>query len=549
MTRILTPLIVLAVLAPLAQGSWSSFGAWEPDTPHDEAGGWMFVDADHSADTGVGRIYFNAFAVIDGGAAALVMPNVGSVGSRLLPSSNLGYAAVLGVWKDCNLDETIGAAEVGLWSYSRFLLPARSPCSIGSPYLRDDMVQEFIQVAPYAQAGEPGLTIVDESAAIWGDFGRPGVSVHHDCVQLPPPSGTTSRTGSLLRYADCQLGYRGAHAIDAVARFAAREDLMFNDPRHPEESCRNMLNQPIRLWGGPDGCAAPGDPPGLLEKDSGEPAFEVWDCADDAERTEIRDPLAPSDSRGPLGGVSVPALGVDVWLADERGAYHRVPPSREPTATTHGSFYDGARDFESGLAHDCGRANADEIDLRTMVEHDIAANDPSRRKRSSDFVMSFAHDLDGDGLVQRTARGVLQETPAGTPAWGARSWWRSDYVYGPPTFNGVTIGPDLQPVGASYFTFYASISLDALGWMEVAASAHGIYGAEVCGSATTGVVEGWDCDPEHWWNAQLGGTSNPRGRPVGYPYLVRDTDCYDNSALWGAVAASLTVISTDGACP
>ena len=549
MRPLLVPLIVLAVWLPQVQGTWSSFGAWEPDTFDDEAAGWMFVNADQSAGTSAGRAYFNAFAIIDGGAAALVVPNAGAIGSRLIPSTNLGYAAVIGIWKDCNLDETIGAAQAALWTYSRILLPAGTPCSAGSPHVRGDFVHEFIQISPHQVAGAAEPILVDESAAVWGDFGRPDTSVHYDCTQVPVPSGTMSRTGGLLRYIDCQLQFRVTSAVDALARQAGRPELMFDDPRHPEESCANVLNQHLPLWSGPDACAAPDDRPGLLEKDTGEPAFEVWDCANDGDWTEVRDPLAPDGSRGALSGVHIEQLGIEAWLADESGAYHRVPPPGVPTLSARGSLHDGARDFESGLLHDCGRANMDEVDVRAVVERDVASNDASWGKRSSDFVLSFVHDHQGDGLVQRSARTTLQEAPAGAPAWGARAWWRSDYVYGPPTFMGVTVRPDLQPAGATSFTFYAWFSPAAAGSPEIPAGAHGVYGAEACAGAETGVIAGWDCEAAHWWNPELGGTRNARGKPVGHAYLMRDTDCYDNSVLWGAASASLASVSTEGVCP
>ena len=51
------------------------------------------------------------------------------------------------------------------------------------------------------------------------------------------------------------------------------------------------------------------------------------------------------------------------------------------------------------------------------------------------------------------------------------------------------------------------------------ASHVGLYGAEACGTSTSGVHNGWDCGAADW--------AGPI--KVGQPFNLRDVDCYDQS--------------------
>jgi hypothetical protein len=124
--------------------------------------------------------------------------------------------------------------------------------------------------------------------------------------------------------------------------------------------------------------------------------------------------------------------------------------------------------------------------------------------------------------------------------------------------------------GASYQTFYAMVPPDVLADDGLVAPRMdvGTYGAEACGSATRGIVNGWDCDPRDWWKTKdgtderpyyEGGAQNgapPLGQVVGAPYLLRDVDCEDGRVTtWPAPGlpgdgpyASLAPESSSGTC-
>lgn len=104
-----------------------------------------------------------------------------------------------------------------------------------------------------------------------------------------------------------------------------------------------------------------------------------------------------------------------------------------------------------------------------------------------------------------------------------------------------------------YVTSYVSLSstaISAYGLVLPHGATTGIYGAENCGTAMSGVVNGWRCDPHTWWPGacQLGydccntdpnggyackvlieGVPSDGSVDVGHPYNLRDVDCYDTS--------------------
>jgi hypothetical protein len=71
----------------------------------------------------------------------------------------------------------------------------------------------------------------------------------------------------------------------------------------------------------------------------------------------------------------------------------------------------------------------------------------------------------------------------------------------------------------------------------------GTYGSEVCGSASSGIIGGWDCNAAEWWPGWECNTSNGYTCSgvilgnnaaditvrIGQPYQLRDVNCYDNS--------------------
>jgi len=77
---ILNVLVAFALAAPAASARWSAFGTLEPDTPYDVSSGFMWQDADTSANPNDQQIYFNAFPTEYGSGTNL---NSATTGSRV----------------------------------------------------------------------------------------------------------------------------------------------------------------------------------------------------------------------------------------------------------------------------------------------------------------------------------------------------------------------------------------------------------------------------------------------------------------------------------
>jgi hypothetical protein len=111
-------------------------------------------------------------------------------------------------------------------------------------------------------------------------------------------------------------------------------------------------------------------------------------------------------------------------------------------------------------------------------------------------------------------------------------------------------------LGVQQQTFYAYVSPTAIAqyglWLPggspgVAPGAR-TFGAEACGTATSGVTNGWDCNPADWYHNIDGSSSatrdvndglGPDGKGAimsaypGSPYNLRAVNCYDESVeIW-----------------
>ena len=114
---------------------------------------------------------------------------------------------------------------------------------------------------------------------------------------------------------------------------------------------------------------------------------------------------------------------------------------------------------------------------------------------------------------------------------------------------------ELEPKGAVYFTYYAHLG-EAAFQLELPNAIARAYGEENCGTATSGIENGWVCDAALWWRDVDGSDATPRyaqgqriGRLPGDPYHLRDVDCYDGELMRGTgVHASLVYMVDDGVC-
>lgn len=544
--------LALVLTMPLAGATWYTRGSFEPDTPQDVNGGFMFTEPDTNPDQSFRQVYFNA--VPQDRNSASLNPNVGPLESRYLPAGQMGFSAHLGFWKDCNRDGYLGHAEGALMHYRSELLIDSTICPSNGYFNRAGWVSEFVPIAgPPGNETGVGPTKFprvhkDTEARVWGDFGLPGDpdGVHYDCAQFPFPVGTFESTGGLLVYVDCQLGYN-------IARNVNENDptgtLGFEDRYHPERDCGSPLNQGVP--GGMYGNNPCSDETGTFE-DTDDRMFTVWDCSEPAGTADVRDPTAPPGERGSLSRFMLPeaaGYGGETHVGGDDGSYRKVPLLAPSVGNPEGSLTAGLDNFQVGATQNC-REDTSYWSNLTYLESDFSATNPTDGKRMVDFHMGYANQSYGAG--GQGTPGGQGTTNQGGLFLSDNGAWSSDVTYLPPTYLGGTIrNSDLGPAGGLYFTFYAKVGQATKGsGLKLPSASVGIYGAEAC---TDGIAPGagkqnnWDCDPTHWWNPDMGGTFQWNGARPGDSYDLRDIDCYDGRVADG-VYASLALVSEDGPC-
>ncbi|HEX2022648.1 MAG TPA: hypothetical protein VHH36_08035 [Candidatus Thermoplasmatota archaeon] len=536
----------LLLAAPLGAATWRVPGSFEPDTPHDVEGAYGWPDPD-VAPGGYGRVYFNAMAgsgvrATDNAAHGAVRPNVHD--SRVAPPASPSFVALLGAWKDCDLDGYVGSAKGAVWHYRAELLPAGSPC-VDGPHVIDGWVWEFLQIGSERfegggyQAG-PKRGIRDPGANVWGDFGAPGAAAHVECPRMPMPPGTLSGTGPLLGYADCFAGHAVARGVNALDDGAL--GLRFADPDRPGADCSSALSRDLGLFAR-DRCAGR---TGAFQENSGDPAFTTWDCADPHGGQNVRDPTATGEGRGALP----PAV------TDADGYVLRAPEPAPRVRDPAGSWYDALNETATGPnagAHQgdgCGSPRAPFAATRIPDKLAFALLEGSRGgatddvKRAPDVPMRYQS---GDFVDEPNAFAALEATRQAYP-YGWVSIHATDY--GPPGYGGGLTRDDAQPSGPVWTTFYANVTRATTDFARLR-HVPSVYGEEVCAN---GLAEArrWDCEPTRWWDPAHGARSRPLfviPAVVGQPYMLRDVDCYDGTVAPGLPRASLVDASGEAPCP
>ena len=661
---LLTLGVAMLLAVPAASATWYVHGTFEPDTAQDAAGNQMYVDPDTSGD---GRkVYFNVWADED---VIGVNPNAGAAGSAVFPTPNIRFSGMLGVWKDCNLDGFVGAGDGALWEYRRELLatvPA-TPCDEDNGHVVGDWVWEFHWIGPFDDGrptaktcpgpnGEasaapetsecfyrlfgPQNYINDTDSRVWGDWGLPGEKPGASCTVLPP-AGMTASTGGVIDFADCHLNRRvqqGVNSIDSSGSLGLRMD------DRPQTS-DSLLNQQLpHLWEDP----YHPDSTGAYERDSGDPAFETWDCST-SDSQQVSEDRPVEDEAGLIPNeVWANDTGVvpNYYVATLKGSDGRVlnmSISGQYVNTTQpaprvnnpqGSYWDGINETHNGAANRCtdqregGVIGTDyraerwdrwdfpgvvnNVDWYVDVEQDIGSTDPNAGRREHDVAFAF-RSTQGFPLISLNynAIGGCTGTSNGQPFPPGCQDYPTNNIFPinmPKDFGitahrglnfiipGVINSPGgvgwratapepadpqvvdretLQPKGPIYATFYATLGAATLGSGVTVPGPTNLYGAEWCGSATSGVVDGFDCNAENWWNPlthpgtsampiqRLGFTSSTcetgREEPLdrcrelgvkpGQPYQLRDIDCWDGRIASGVpVYASLVTLSGQTPC-
>lgn len=588
--------VVLLAAVPLAGADWRAVGGLEPDTPHDAEDGLMFSDAPQAPGE---RVYFQAFTAAP---ETSLNPNVALVGTRFLVAPTLHHRALLGAWTDCNRDGYVGLAESALADYPSGLLGDTTLCPDASSaaypvhnaagWVSELLAIGMVDPCEYAREATVRASCgVDAWAPnervhyangtyVWGDLGAPGSIPSAECVLAPLPSGTTTGTGAILAWGDCQSRRGVATTVNDVdAVFGGGLGLGFDDPARPQDS-ESHLNQrfPVTPFGS-------GSEPGLVQDDTDQASVVVWDCSE-GPILELNDPegrreIALADPTGQLHAERFPLVvaysltglgfadedhdpatpGVfRMALTDEDGTYARVPSVAGDLRSVSASWWVAALAALDGPAGDCDPGTPSPLAaayVGGMVESDQTPILQARKDRTS-FTFTF---YDGHrGLHPRIDpyTGPMFPSDGGTmvrdhgrggdgPIWSALA---------PSEQDPLLVGrDDLEPEGAILFTYYAHLGADALRF-ERPSYASRTYGAENCGAMQAGIHRGWVCDASLWWRDAHGGDNAPRyaqgeriGRVPGDAYHLRDVDCFDGEIARGTqVYASLVWFVDGGPC-
>lgn len=576
--RLAVVLTLAVLLTPGAAGSWSAAGSLEPDTIFDVEHGSMWLEPDVSA-TSARRVYLNGFQAVPQTAQN---PNSATLGSRILPPGAVHHRVILGVWKDCNADGYIGLPESAIMDYSARILTDKSICPSHGDHNDGTWVSELLSIGmidPCERASDevrttycPGVdafarnerVLYDEVGTyVWADLGIPDATPRTECILAPLPHGTTTGTGALIRYLDCQ----SERGIVEAAR-----------PLDPN----GELDQPFPVT--PFGTT---EHAGILEQADEHRAFTAWDCGS-PRAVAIAIPGAPHDvaiedpSGDKLSAQTfpwvVPYSVTGIGFRDEDGNEATPGVLRVRIANDEGhalwapmpapALHDPTTSWWSALEHTADGPNGD-CDPTTgspasagypghAIESDQAPIQARKDRPSLTFVFYDGHrglhpSLDPTTGPTAPSDGGLLLTDPGRggdgPIWNALTQSDQD----PQLVNR----GDLGPTGARYFTYYAFIGSGILntGVGLANGASTSVYGSGPC-PTLFGDNDGWACDPRDWWKDQQGNDNRPRyalgepiGRAVGDRYHLRDVDCYDGSVNDGSgVRASLADLSAEGAC-
>lgn len=590
--------LAAALVAPSANALWYAHGSYEPDTQADIDSGLMYTTPDSEADGK--KVYFSAYAHP---FVSSVNPNVAAAGSSIRSTPTMTFSAFFGVWKDCNKDDYIGYNEA-FAEYPSVLLSDTSVCPDGGDFNKGGWVTEFLWIGPKDMVDDCSPTceadnanfgfrrlLNDTEARVWGDGGlADGAAPGGSCTINPPPAGTTARSGAAIGYVDCLQRGRVTETINALDPECDLNICFVGDDRDTPGGSDSALNvvYPVNPWYDP--YAPEGERTGALDvnDDAQDDAFSVWDC-DATTEEDVMDPTGEMPQN-----VTVPEVAT-VTLTDPEG---RITTVSVPTASPQPGAPDGSvADGANGALAVCDIPPVTPGLGSTNPEGGGGVN-ANKGRRQSDVYFAFDHptELLNVGAFSGCILTIAANETRGTPEvplpvgcrepgyvggtvfnpeapwdgglalhrggiFGGPNWYGyPNYLYEPQVVNIDTFAPEAR----TYWTFYAYFSdqLESLE-LQTPTTTPETYGAPWCGTATSGIVNGWDCDADNWWNqtydpqvdampteTPYGGDGETRdiGVKVGQSYWLRDTDCYDGEvAMNSGIYASLVTAAT-GPC-
>ena len=507
-------LALCALLAAPAAAEWYAYGSFEPDTPYDSPA-FMWQEP---PPPGAQRVYFNGFAMSPSATPAGkpgINPNVAMLHTQIEPFASERHVALLGVWVDCNGDGYIGLAETALREYSAQLLLSQGTCPAtegptnewpAGAHNYNGWVSEFIPIVSHVPTlNNDKRSYRDDAARVWADFHRPDEKPFQRLCRLTTfERGTMETVGGMINFFDCYydlLGpWNGAMAL-------IDDPLRLSFPNE-DDARSNALG---RTW--------------LFGPESTDyAAVRTVDCSE-----------APILQRGSLAvRTPKPALG---------------PSATNPTQFSFAGQYNQTNEE---WTDDCDTSNDQGHDFYEAFETDINGVNPAN-KTQPNFVLLPEVVPRGAMpflVVGAGSAGIPQE--GGVSVGGTR--WVADFGYlnkpGPGLARADLDGGAAEPAPAYWLTYYARVGDTTRARGVDIPGDGGTYGSWHCGSHTSGIRNGWNCDASVWW-INPDGSFHPLKaiRPhVGWRFDLRDVDCHDGSVGELGIGVQPAYYG-EGACP